>query len=234
MTSSRRASASSPRAGRRASSSWSSCAGLAGGRLDALLALPRLGRFLARHPESVGALRDALSQRTPASFATTRYDALHAFLLVGPDGARTAFRLRLVPELGEATLSKEEARGRDRQFLLPELEARLADGPVRFRLELQLAGPGDRTDDPSKRWPDDREVVVAGVVSVTGRAANADALEREVFDPTRVPDGVELSDDPVLRFRPEAYSVSAERRLAELDQASARGSSTTVPPQVTT
>jgi len=51
-----------------------------------------------------------------------------------------------------------------------------------------------------------------------------------VFDPTRVPEGVELSDDPVLRFRPEAYSASAERRLAELDQASARGSSTTDPP----
>ena len=31
-----------------------------------------------------------------------------------------------------------------------------------------------------------------------------------------LPDGVELSDDPVLRFRPEAYSVSAERRMAEL------------------
>lgn len=202
----------------------------AGGRLDALLALPRLGRFLARHPESVGALRDALSQRTPASFATTRYDGLHAFLLVGAEGARTPFRYRLAPELGEATLSKEEARGRDRHFLVPELHARLADGPVRFRLELQLAEPSDRTDDPSKRWPEDREVIVAGVVTITGEAPEADALEREVFDPTRVPDGVELSDDPVLRLRPEAYAVSAERRLAERDQAPARGSSTTVPP----
>ena len=103
-------------------------------------------------------------------------------------------------------------------------------GPVHFALELQLADPGDPTGDPSKRWPDDREIVVAGRVTVTGRAPDSEALEREVFDPARVPDGVELSDDPVLRFRPEAYSVSAERRLAELDQASARGSSTTVPP----
>jgi catalase len=33
-----------------------------------------------------------------------------------------------------------------------------------------------------------------------------------VFDPTRVTDGIELSDDPVLRFRTRAYSVSIEER----------------------
>jgi catalase len=202
----------------------------AGGGRDALLALPRLGLFLAKHPEALGGLREAFRQGIAASFATTRYDGVHAFLLVAPDGRRRPFRYRLVPELGEQTLSKEEARARDRHFLLSELEERLATGPVHFALELQLADPGDPTGDPSKRWPDDREVVVAGRVTVTGRAADSEALERQVFDPGRVPDGVELSDDPVLRFRPEAYSVSAERRLAELDQASAPGSSTTVPP----
>ena len=35
-----------------------------------------------------------------------------------------------------------------------------------------------------------------------------------VFDPTRVTDGIELSDDPILRFRPRAYSVSVARRSA--------------------
>ena len=202
----------------------------ADGGLDALMALPRLGLFLVKHPEAVGGLREALRQGVAASFATTRYDGVHAFFLVAPDGRRTAFRYRLTPELGEQTLTKDEARTRDRHFLLPELEARLAEGPVYFDLELQLADPGDPTDNPSKRWPDEREVVVAGRITVTGRAPNSEALERQVFDPTRVPEGVELSDDPVLRLRPEAYSVSAERRMAELDQASARGSSTTVPP----
>jgi catalase len=33
-----------------------------------------------------------------------------------------------------------------------------------------------------------------------------------VFDPARVVDGVELSDDPILRFRPGAYSASVDRR----------------------
>ena len=33
-----------------------------------------------------------------------------------------------------------------------------------------------------------------------------------VFDPVRVTDGIELSEDPILQFRPKAYSVSIERR----------------------
>ena len=35
-----------------------------------------------------------------------------------------------------------------------------------------------------------------------------------VFDPTSVIEGIELSDDPVLRFRAPAYSVSVDHRLA--------------------
>jgi catalase len=33
-----------------------------------------------------------------------------------------------------------------------------------------------------------------------------------VFDPMRLTDGIEPSDDPILRFRPRAYDVSARRR----------------------
>jgi catalase len=33
-----------------------------------------------------------------------------------------------------------------------------------------------------------------------------------VFDPTRVTDGIELTDDPILHARPGAYRVSVARR----------------------
>jgi catalase len=33
-----------------------------------------------------------------------------------------------------------------------------------------------------------------------------------VFDPARVPHGIELSDDSILRARSRLYSVSVERR----------------------
>ena len=35
-----------------------------------------------------------------------------------------------------------------------------------------------------------------------------------VFDPVRVTDGIEPSADPVLNFRPKAYSESVSRRTA--------------------
>ena len=38
----------------------------------------------------------------------------------------------------------------------------------------------------------------------TGRETGGDVL---VFDPTRLTDGIKLSDDPILRFRSPAYSV---------------------------
>ena len=35
-----------------------------------------------------------------------------------------------------------------------------------------------------------------------------------VFDPMRLTDGIEPSDDAILAARPKAYSVSIERRTA--------------------
>ncbi len=82
-----------------------------------------------------------------------------------------------------------------------------------FSLEVQIADPGDRVDDPSAAWPKLRRRATVGTLKI-------DSLEHEreqggdilVFDPTRVTDGIECSDDPVLRFRPHAYSESVKRR----------------------
>ena len=84
---------------------------------------------------------------------------------------------------------------------------------MRFTLQLQLAEPGDPTADPTAAWPDERETVAAGTLELTaleeGRETGDDIL---VFDPTRVTDGIELSDDPLVSLRSQAYSVSVERR----------------------
>ena len=76
-----------------------------------------------------------------------------------------------------------------------------------------FADPGDQTSDPSSAWPEHRRLIPAGTIEVLGRSPKADDWERAVFDPTNLAPGVELSDDPILSFRPYAYSVSASRRL---------------------
>ena len=84
---------------------------------------------------------------------------------------------------------------------------------MRFDLEVQVVRQGDPVDDPTSPWRDDGQTVKGGTLELTefetGRETGGDVL---VFDPTRVTDGIELTDDPILRFRSPAYSVSIERR----------------------
>lgn len=48
----------------------------------------RMMAFLEAHPEAGTAVGFAMSAPVPASFATLRFNGLHTFLFVGPDGAR--------------------------------------------------------------------------------------------------------------------------------------------------
>ncbi|HEX3316529.1 MAG TPA: catalase family peroxidase [Solirubrobacteraceae bacterium] len=174
----------------------------------------RLPMFLARHPQVVRDLpRSVATMAPPVSYATRRYHALHAFRWVDAAGHGTYVRYDLVPEAGERALSPLDARRRGPNYLRDEILQRVARGPVRFRLELQVAEPGDEVDDPGVLWPAERERLDAGTVLLTGpdteREQDGDVL---VFDPTRVVDGIELSDDPVLHFRSQAYSESVLRR----------------------
>jgi catalase len=174
----------------------------------------RFPLYLVQHPGMLAPLRANLPAfKPPQSYATIPYYGVHAFKFVDSQGGSRYVRYTWRPEAGEARLGAREARARGRDYLHEEIRERLAGSPVRFTLELQLAAPGDEVDDPSSRWPDDRERLSAGTLELTAvdAAADENAL---VFDPARVTDGIELSDDPVLRFRPAAYSESVTRRTA--------------------
>lgn len=174
----------------------------------------RLPLFLIRHPETLRALPVARKGLVPPeSFATCTYYGLHAFRFVNADNQGQYVRYTFVPEAGDRRISPREGKRRGRDYLHDEIPRRLADAPVRFTLELQLAEPGDPVNDPWAMWPSGRRRVSAGTLEITGldgeREQGDDVL---VFDPTRVTDGIELSEDPVLRFRPKAYAESVSRR----------------------
>jgi catalase len=172
----------------------------------------KLPLFMARHPAAIGPLIGNLALlKPPPSYAALTFYALHAFKWVGEDGGERYVRYTWRPTLEVEPLARGEARRRGRDYLREDLEARLVDGPIRFELEVQVAGPGDDPDDPSSVWPEDRERIVVGTLEVTGPSEEGDA---HVYDPTRVTDGIELSGDPVLSFRARAYSVSFEDRAA--------------------
>jgi catalase len=175
----------------------------------------RMPLFLARHPTALITLPAGLPALKPvASYATCTYYGTHAFRFVDADGGSRYVRYTFVPEAGEERLPLREARRRGRDYLQEDIRTRLERGPVTFTLELQIAGPGDAVDDPTSVWPRDRERVRAGTLELTGleteRETGGDVL---VFDPIRVTDGIELTDDPIIRFRHEAYTESVRRRM---------------------
>jgi catalase len=176
----------------------------------------RMPLFLARHPRALSAIRAALPTMRPLnSYATTNYYALHAFRWLDQDGGSRYVRYTWLPEGGDKRISQRDAKTRGRDYLQEEIRERVARGPIRFTLELQIAGSGDPVNDPSIAWPRERQRAGAGLLELTeletGRETDGDVL---VFDPTRVVDGIELSDDPVLRFRSQAYSESVARRTS--------------------
>jgi len=184
-----------------------------------------IGSFVADHPETAAALQSIVpSLVPPRSYATVAYNSLHSFRLVNGGGEGRWIRYRLLPDAGVETMPEEELAGAAPDYLQAEIRERLAAGPVGFRLVARLADDGDPLDDPTAAWPEEREAVELGRLSLTGldteRERGDDVL---VFDPTRVTDGVELSDDPILRVRSDAYAVSVERRSGVRRSAGAVG-----------
>ena len=51
------------------------------------------------------------------------------------------------------------------------------------------------------------------LLTATGIAADQEVCEQFVFDPTRLCEGIEASEDRILNARPGAYAISAKRRL---------------------
>ena len=131
------------------------------------------------------------------------------------DGHRQAFRFRWLPLAGEEALDPADHVDTPPQYLVSEIKQRVARAPVAWRLVFQLAAPGDPTDDLTRLWPEDRELLDAGQLVIDRLHEDPDEVDGWVFDPTRMPPGIALSDDPLLHFRSEAYAESHRRRTRE-------------------
>lgn len=170
--------------------------------------------FLLRHPNALPALAvnaKAGALVPPRSFAAATFFPIHAYLWTSSTGIERWVRYVLRPLDEEAGRPEGTFGGDDRLF--DEMEARLAAGPVRFTLEVTIASDGDDPHDPMSVWRG-VETFDAGTIEVTSTTPDPEGDGKvTVFDPTRVIDGIGLSDDPILLFRPGAYSESVNRRI---------------------
>ncbi len=97
-----------------------------------------------------------------------------------------------------------------------EITDRVAKAPQRWNMVVTLANPGDPTDDPSKAWPAGRRTVDVGTLIVQRIEPERDGPCRDInFDPTILPSGIKLSDDPFPPARSSVYAKSFDLRTSE-------------------
>ena len=172
--------------------------------------------FAAANPEFAGFAAWAQKGPWTGSYAEERFNGLNAFVFVDNAGAKQAVRWSLLPAAQPVPVSPEDLAKRGPNFLEQEITERVGSAPQRWTMVVTVANPDDPTADPTKAWPEDRRTVEVGTLIVQKIEAEADGPCRDInFDPTVLPTGIRVSDDPFPAARSAAYAKSYDLRTAE-------------------
>jgi len=170
-------------------------------------------KFLGSHPATLAFVQTP--KPFPVSFASESYFAIIAYAFMNAAGQKRFGRYRIVPESGNSFLTDEQAATLSPDYHFNELADRLNKGPVRMKILVQLAGPGDILDNATSHWPEDRELVEFGTLELTGIMPDSLAQQQQIiFDPIPRVDGIGPSADPLLELRAAIYLLSGRRRRA--------------------
>ena len=113
-------------------------------------------------------------------------------------------------------MAKEALTEKSGDFLFEELPKRIQEqGKISFTLNAQIAEEGDKTDDATLRWPEERKLVDLGKVVIDKLVPDNDEEQKHIiFDPIPRVEGVEASADPLLEVRAALYLLSGRQRRA--------------------
>ena len=124
-------------------------------------------------------------------------------------------RFRIRPEAGTEYLTNEDAARKSANFLFDEIGPRLARGPARLGVFVQMAERGDDVADASVTWPESRGEIPFGTITLTARVDDQEPERRKIiFDPVPRVDGIDPSGDPLTEVRADIYLLSGRRRRA--------------------
>jgi catalase len=172
-----------------------------------------LEAFLGTHPKALAFVQ--APKPSPSSFARENYFGVTAMQFTNKDGVSKFGRYRIVPEAGVEHLDDAAVAKMSANFLFDELAARVAKGPIKLKILVQLANAGDIVDDATVHWPDDRIQFDLGTISLTAPVPDSDHEQKQViFDPIPRVDGIAPSADPLLEVRAAVYLMSGRRRRA--------------------
>ena len=174
-------------------------------------------QFLGTHPAAMRFVQ--IAKPIPTNFARESFFAVSAFKFTNADGIGRYGRYRILPVAGNEYLGETQAGARRPNFLLDEIKERVARGPVRFRVVVQLAENGDTVDDATVRWPEERPQCAFGEIGLREIAPNNVGEQQHIiFDPIPRVDGIQASADPLSEARANIYLISGRRRRAAGDR----------------
>ncbi|UPJ66982.1 catalase family peroxidase [Bradyrhizobium sp. 191] len=172
--------------------------------------------FISANPEFAAFAAWAKAAPWTGSYAEDSYNSLNSFVFTNAKGDEHAVRWSLVPTAAPTSIAQAELEKRGPNFLEQEITNRVRSAPQRWTMVTTVADPGDPTADPSKAWPENRRKVQVGTLVVQRIEPERDGPCRDInFDPTVLPQGVRVSDDPFPAARSSVYRKSYDLRAAE-------------------
>ncbi|MDX6462449.1 MAG: catalase [Acidobacteriaceae bacterium] len=170
-----------------------------------------LEAFLGSHPAALAFVQ--APKPAPSSFARESYFGVTAMRFTNRQGKSRYGRYRILPAAGNDHLEDATAKAKSPNYLFDELNQRIADGPVIFRIVVQLAEDGDTVDNATIHWPESRPLREFGTLTLTAVVPDNAAQQKQIiFDPIPRVDGIAPSDDPLLELRAAIYLMSGRRR----------------------
>lgn len=168
-------------------------------------------KFLGSHPGTLEFVQ--IPKPCPSSFARETYFGVTAMKFTNEKDVSKYGRYRIIPDAGNDHLDDATTKAKDPNFLYDELFTRIANGPISFTVQVQLAEDGDIVNDATQHWPADRPLFNLGKIVLTAPVAdNAHEQKKIIFDPIPRVDGIDPSDDPLLELRAAIYLLSGRRR----------------------
>jgi catalase len=176
----------------------------------------KINAFLAAHPEAVRALALIKKRNVTSGFANSTFNSLNAFRLVDAAGASVPIRWSVAPVQPVAADASAQPEAGGENYLFDDLIAQIAQHPRQWRLIVTIGQAGDPTNDATQPWPEGRQQVDAGTVTID-RASSEDGGPCTAinYDPLVLPSGIEPSDDPLLSARSAVYGRSFTLRSEE-------------------
>ncbi|ALG67186.1 catalase family peroxidase [Beggiatoa leptomitoformis] len=175
----------------------------------------KIKAFKASHPDSAAQGAFLASHNPPSSYANSSFWGIHTFKFINKADKTTLVRWQFVPKAGEKPLSDDMLKSAPTDFLEQTLIEQVKQAPAHWNMIVTIGVAGDVEDNPSIAWPDEREKINVGTLTITNAMPQKGAdCEKVNYDPLVMSDGIAASNDPILRFRSPAYAISFAKRLS--------------------